>query len=210
MDSHDEGEKPGFFDRETKGTMQDALGAMWQAEGFLRTTRPQEALAPEHRALEILKDLQQSARAYVQHVGFDAPPIKVAQRRLQGDATGVPPLTNVPNSLPPTDPAVQSIRSALSALTQSAPVAPETWQAVELALTAAATRQPDDFLPGLQALRLLRADHPNSARELPAVESALLRLLPPAQSLPTRPDDLHPALSTPYLQALETGEAARR
>ena len=210
VDSHDEGEKPGFFDRETKGTMNDALDAMWQAEGFLRTVRPQEALAPEHRALEILKDLQQSARAYVQHVGFDAPPIQVAQRRLQGDATDVPPRTNVPNSLPPTDSAVTSIRAALSALSQSAPVSPETWQAVEPALTAAATRQPDDFLPGLQALRRLRAEGTDFARELPVVQRALLRLLPPAQPLPDRVDDPAPRLSTSYFQALQTGEAAPR
>ena len=128
----------------------------------------QEALAPEHRALEILKDLQQSTRAYVQHVGFDAPPLKVAQRRLQGDAADVPARTNVPNSLPPADLAVSGIRAALSALSESAPVSPETWQTVEPALTTAATRQPDDFLPGLQALRLLRAggadDRPRDPR----------------------------------------------
>ena len=209
VDSHDEGEKPGFFDRDTKGTMQDALSAMWEAEGFLRTIRPQEALAPEHRALEILKDLQQITRAYVQHVGFDAPPLKVAQRRLQGDATGVPPHTDVPNSLPPADPAVASIRAALSAMSRSAPVPAQTWQEIEPALTAAATRQPDDFLPGLQALRRLRAGGPDATVELPAVQRALLRLLPPAQSLPERVSDQASALATPYFQALQTGDTTQ-
>ena len=205
VDSHDEGEKPGFFDHETKGTMQDALGAMWEAEGFLRTVRPQEALAPEHRALEILKDLQQSTRAYVQHVGFDAPPIKVAQRRLQGDAADVPPRTNVPNSLPPADPAVPSIRAALAAMSRSAPVPASVWQEIEPALTAVATRQPDDFLPGLQALRRLRANGSAAASDLPIVQRALLRLLPSAPALPERAVDPAPTLAAPYFQALQTG-----
>ena len=58
---------------------------MWEAEGMLRTMRPAEALPSENRALEILKALQQSARAYVQRVGFEAAPLKVDERRLKGD-----------------------------------------------------------------------------------------------------------------------------
>ena len=91
VDQHDSQDKATFFDHETKGTMRDALDAMWAAERHLRVMQLDDALAPEHKALDILKDLQQSARAYVQHVGFEPPPLKVAQRRLKGDVAGVPP-----------------------------------------------------------------------------------------------------------------------
>ena len=208
VDSHDQGEKSTFFDHETKGTMRDALNAMWEAEGFLRTVRPEEALAPEHRALDILKDLQQSDRAYVQHVGFDAPPIKVAQRRLQGETTGIPARTEVKNSLPPTDPAVVNIRTTLLSLTDNGTVSDDDLTTIEPALTAAATRQPDEFLPGLQALRRLRAGNADPVHEQPILQRALLRLLPPSNPLPGRADEPAPALAARYFQALRTGEAA--
>jgi hypothetical protein len=57
--------------------MRQALAAMWQAERFLRMAQPEEALAPENRALEILKELQQADREYVQRVGFEATPLDV-------------------------------------------------------------------------------------------------------------------------------------
>ena len=206
VDSHDSGEKPTFFDGETKGTMRDALDAMWTAEGFLRTIRPQEALAPEHRALEILKDLQQSARAYVQHVGFDAPPIKVAQRRLQGDAANVPPRTEVPNSLPLTDPAVESIRAVLANGSVIGTIPANALAKIEGSLTVAATRQPDEFLPGLQALRRLQAGGADPAADQPILQRALLLLLPPANVLPERTGDPASALAASYFQHLQTGE----
>ena len=208
VDSHDQGEKSTFFDHETKGTMRDALNAMWEAEGFLRTVRPEEALAPEHRALDILKDLQQSDRAYVQHVGFDAPPINVAQRRLRGETVGIPARTEVKNTLPPTDPAVASVRAALLSLTDTGTVPADALGKIEPALTAAATRQPDEFLPGLQALRRRRAGQADPVGEQPALQRALLRLLPPANPLPARADEPAPALVARYRQDLQPEEDA--
>ena len=205
VDEHDSREKSTYYDPGAKGTMRDALGAMWDAEKYLRTARPQEALAPEHRALEILKDLQQTARAYVQHVGFEAPPIKVAQRRLTGDAGDVPSRGLMTDVLPPTDPATAAAREALAglpwderAMTDAGEVA--ALRQVEPALTAAATRQPDVFLPGLQVLRQTVAG--SAAGDRAALRRALLRLLPPTRPLPERAAEGDPALAGKYFRAL--------
>ena len=205
VDQHDSREKSTFYDPGATGTMRDALAAMWDAEKYLRTARPQEALAPEHRALEILKNLQQSARAYVQHVGFEAPPLKVAQRRLTGDASDVPARGSVSDAPPTVDPAVAAARTALGALPpdERAPVSAGGTAAlrqVEPALTAAAARQPDVFLLGLQALRQTAAGAAGSDRK--ALRRALLRLLPAPRPLPERVGETDPSLAGAYLHAL--------
>ena len=212
VDSHDTHDKATFFDQESKGTMKDALSAMWAAEGALRIAQPRDALAPEHRALDILKDLQQSARAYVQHVGFDAPPLKIDERRLKGDAAGVPSRLSIPDPILSNSPAQGDVRAALAALSGGeVKTRVETLRRVEPVLTAAATRQPDEFLPGLQTLhRLLLADGAAEPAESSApLERALLRLLPPANPLPARAPDVAPSLDAAYFQALQTGEAKR-
>lgn len=203
VDSHDQHDKNTFFDGGTGGTMHDALNAMWAAEKFLRTARPQEALAPEHRALEVLKNLQQSDRAYVQHVGFDAPPLKVAERRLKGEVADVPTrgAGPAPQILP--DAVAVAARTALAEITQQNALSAETLSRLEPALTAAATRQPDAFLPGLTALRGLRANGDQPAALLQILERALLRLLPAASALPASTDENAPELAAPYYQALE-------
>ena len=205
VDEHDSREKATYYDPGATGTMRDALAAMWDAEKYLRTARPQEALAPEHRALEILKDLQQTARAYVQHVGFEAPPIKVAQRRLTGDAGDAPSRGSVPDVLPPADPAAVAARTALAGLPWDGGGALDAEEVAALrqaepALTAAATRQPEVFLAGLQTLR--RAVAGEVVADQAALRRALLRLLPPARPLPGRAAEGDPALAGEYFRAL--------
>ena len=204
VDSHDTQDKATFFDQASKGTMRDALSAMWAAEGSLRVAQPQDALAPEHRALDILKDLQQSARAYVQHVGFDPAPLKIDERRLKGDAAGVPARLSEPTPAVPTDAARAVVRAALAG-----PMQEDTLRRVDPILTAAATRQPDEFLGGLQALHrlLANADGAANAADGRALEGALLRLLPPALPLPDRTVEDEATLDAPYFQALQSEEA---
>ncbi len=208
VDSHDTQDKATFFDHEAKATMRDALAAMWVAEGALRVAQPQDALAPEHRALDILKDLQQSARAYVQHVGFDAAPLKIDERRLKGDAAGVPARLLVPTPAAPTDSAQAAVRAALAALPLAdGPARTDALRRVEPILTTAATRQPDEFLPGLQSLRRLLTNGTSETPDTPPLERALLRLLPTANPLPERTLQADPLLAAPYFQALQTGES---
>ncbi len=205
VDSHDQHDKNTFFDSETKGTMRDALAAMWEAESYLRTARPEQALAPEGRALEILKALQQSARAYVQHVGFEAPPLKVMERRLKGDVENVPARGTVINPVAVNDPSA-AIRAALAGLARSGTLSGEAMEAVQGPLAAAAAKQPEEFLAGAQTLRKLPAGGKVSVEDLAVVQRALLRLLPPANMLPARREEPVPGLAVRYYQALPKPE----
>jgi hypothetical protein len=153
---HDSEDEATFFQGEAKATMRDALAAMWEAEGLLRTGRPSDALAPEIRALDILKVLQQADRAYVQRVGFEAAPLNIAERRLRGDVAGVPDraITSVPQ--PAADEAVAAVRHLLKIAPTSGPAERlEALRRVEPGLTKAATDDPQVFVAALQALRRL-------------------------------------------------------
>lgn len=57
---------------------------MWDAELYLRTHRPETALAYEYRALELLKQVQQANRQYVRKVGYELSPIPIDETRLTG------------------------------------------------------------------------------------------------------------------------------
>jgi hypothetical protein len=209
VDEHDSQEKATYLDHQTKGTLHEALSAMWAAEGFLRTNRPPEALAPERRALDILKDLQQGDRAYVQHVGFDAPPLKIAERRLQGDVASVPAQASVPIEVQPGGDAqsMHAVRAVLAAVPWNEPGATLTQEeivtlrSVEPALTAAATKRPEAYLAGLQALRRVEAGA-RIGDDLELIERALLGLLPPAGPLPERRREAAPSLAGSYYDSL--------
>ncbi len=216
VDSHDTQDAATLFDRDTKSTMKDALAAMWDAEGFLRTARPPEALAPEHRALEILKAVQQSARAYVQHVGFEPAPLNVAERRLQGDVSGAPALTPEQDLLPKQDAAMLAVRQVLEDLPWASPPVRLSAESLDLlgraepALTAAATHRPEMYLDALQTLRRVRGGELTlSADALRPLERGLWQLLPAAGTLPDRQPDPAPALGEAYQQALQKAEVRR-
>ena len=209
VDEHDSQDTATLFNHEAKRTMRDALSAMWDAEKFLRTNRPEEALAPANKALAILKDIQQSARAYVQHVGFEPAPLKIDRRRLQGNVSEVSKRVAVEQTLAPDDPALVSVRrllqdvvwhSELDALTAEQR---QSLGRVQPALTAAATRQPELYLSPLQTLRSLAArSWPASEQEVAGLQKALLHLLPPASAQPVRRHDAGRGAAL-YFQALE-------
>lgn len=209
VDQHDSQDQATFFDRPTKSSLRAALGAMWEAEGMLRTMRPAEALPAENRALEILKALQQSARAYVQRVGFEAAPLKVDERRLKGDLAAVTRLERALDHPVRADVTDDAVREALRVVSWGqttgglSTTEMEMIRRTESRLTEAATRDPAGALAGLQALRRLTAGSTETARELPALERALWKLLPAARALPSRRDDSSPALSDAYFRILE-------
>ncbi len=209
VDQHDSQDQATFFDRPTKSSLRAALGSMWEAEGMLRTMRPAEALPAENRALEILKALQQSARAYVQRVGFEAAPLKIDERRLKGDLAAVTRLERALDTPVRADATDDAVREALRVIpwgqsTGSLSTAElEVLRGTESRLTDAATRDLAGALAGLQALRRLTAGSTRTTHELPALERALLKLLPVGRALPSRRDDSSPALSDAYFRFLE-------
>lgn len=85
--AHDEAENATMYDEGTKKVLRRALIAMWDAEKALRSITPKTALAPEHKALEAIKELQQAERIYLHKTAFTPPPIK-EEKRMTGEMAG--------------------------------------------------------------------------------------------------------------------------
>ncbi len=85
--AHDSVENATLFDDATKKLLRRALSAMWDAEKALRAITPKTALPPEYKALEAIKELQQSERIYLHKTAFAPPAIK-EDKRMSGDLAG--------------------------------------------------------------------------------------------------------------------------
>ena len=85
--AHDQAENATLFDEGTKKVLRRALSAMWDAEKALRAITPATALAPEYKALDAIKLLQQADRIYLHKTAFAPPPIK-EELRMSGDVVG--------------------------------------------------------------------------------------------------------------------------
>jgi hypothetical protein len=85
--AHDSVENATLFDDATKKLLRRALSAMWDAEKALRAITPKTALPPEYKALEAIKELQQSERIYLHKTAFAPPAIK-EDKRMSGDMAG--------------------------------------------------------------------------------------------------------------------------
>ena len=112
--THDDGENATLFDPATKVVLRRALAAMWDAEKALRAIRPKAALAPEHRALAAVKQLQQAERIYLHKTAFTPPPLDQA-RRLSGELDGAASVRlaqRSPSEVLPAD--VQGLMAALA------------------------------------------------------------------------------------------------
>lgn len=86
---HDTPESATLLAQRVKDTLQAAVAQMWEAELRLRTYEPRTALPHEYRALELLKQAQHTARAYVLRVGFEPPPLEPDRKRLTGTLTAI-------------------------------------------------------------------------------------------------------------------------
>lgn len=81
---HDDPENATLLAPQVKSMLRDAITAMWSAELHLRLGEPRKSLPFQHRALELLQQIRQDARAYVQRVGFEPPPLEPDLKRLTG------------------------------------------------------------------------------------------------------------------------------
>ncbi len=184
---HDSAENATLLGQGVKDLLRAALSAMWQAELQLRIAEPRAALPFEHRALEMIKQVQQEARVYVQRVGFDPPPIEVAKLRLTGKLEGLAGQARSSTSAP--HDSLPAIREALRLL-GGVTVAPiELRGALERAgneVAALAVADPV-YLGAVRDLRRL-IDALASGKGCDdcraAVERGLYAALPPAAPLP--------------------------
>jgi hypothetical protein len=168
-----------------KQMLKAAVTEMWRAELQLRVGEPRRALPHEYQALELIKQVQQDSRVYVQRVGFEPPPIEVDRLRLTGKLTGIAD-QRVTGSPAPRD-SLPAVRIALQALGEApsgaAAATAEMLESAGRELGALALTDPR-LLTGLKDLRQL-ADSLRRGARCPAcatrVERALWRALPPAE-----------------------------
>ena len=198
--THDIPEAATFFDPETREMLRGALREMWSSEGALRSHDPAAALPFAHRALTLIKQLQEAERVYLPRLGSELPPVDMA-RRLTGKREGLAPRSNpfFARDTPP-DPLGRLWRT----------LAPGERNASDQSLLAAArddlrrrAQSQDGAMAALVALDAWERD-PACTACGDRLRNALWPLLQPATPVPTprrRPDPLGEA----YLDALQRG-----
>ncbi|RAU84349.1 DUF4175 family protein [Pontibacter arcticus] len=211
MHKHDQEGEATIFEPAVKAKLKGALAQMWEAELRLRTHKPKEALPFEYKALRLLKQVQQSSRAYVAKTGFDAPPLKEPEKRLTGDLSkitapsekqSIKSETNLPHT-----------RAALNWLEnykhKNTYVAADS-RILEKAgqeMAQQAFAKPGRYLQALQDLRTLISDinqnKPLCRNCLVKVESAWAELLPPASQTPQKANTARGKLGYEYLKELQ-------
>lgn len=199
--THDIAEAATLLDPETKEILRKALGEMWQSELHLRQAAPGQALPYAHRALELIKQVQQAERIYLQRVGTQLPPIDES-RRLGGDREGLRnrplPALTVPAGEAVLGAAWQSLDDTRAGTLAATLDALEAW--------ADADRDRlEDPLAWIAAIDALRQD-PGCASCRETLRGLLWSAMPrPAGAIAPRADD---ATSRRYLDALDAGEDA--
>lgn len=208
---HDTPENATLLAESVKAKLKAALAQMWEAELRLRTYRPSEALPYEYRALEHLKDAQQSARVYVQRVGFEPPPLDPVRTRLSGKLEGIASRTDRDSAgaelpLPATRAALVTLSGASTSGVLAAPATASLERAIaELAPRAAADSGAFATVRLLQAL----VDSSRIARRCRGCAEratrGLMLALPPAGSRPEPRRETSVPLARRYFERLQAG-----
>jgi hypothetical protein len=190
---HDIAEAATLLDADTKAILKSALAEMWQSELNLRQGKPDEALPYEHRALDFIKQVQQSTRIYLARVGLELPAPDEA-RRLSGDRKGVSDRVGTLAAGTIDAATIDLVHRALAAGT-----VPD-WDAAEAWIRARENRLPD-ALGVLAAIDRVRRDPACDAcrRQLDALLWPLLPVPAVAGALRPAPD----ASGQAYLDALQ-------
>lgn len=207
--NHDSPEAATFFDERLKASLRAVLAAMWEAEGLLRTAQPAAALPSEHRALEILKAIQQADRLSVGRVGSDLPPLRPDERRLRGELEAIPASTPGTPTPPRDDLDAAALRLVAARLAgnESQRIPEEIAARVEDRLWRAAEAQPGRYLPALEQWRAFGTPLPASAIE--NLRHAVWSLLPATEASPHRRQPSLPDLSQRYADTL-AGTSSRQ
>jgi hypothetical protein len=186
---HDNAEDATFFDAETKKQLKATLAEMWKAELQLRTLKPRDALPFEYKALRLLKDLQQSTRAYVSKTGIKTIPLDPA-KRLTADLGGIQSPVIVRKATPAEENKLV-IRQALGVLEQlrtgekiSGPSV-LVLQNVTMQVSEKATAEPSKYLPVLTSVnRIIKNKF--SAADLDVAGNGLLQLIKKGELVPVK------------------------
>lgn len=196
--AHDTAEATTLFDPVTRERLRAALREMWQSELHLRSGDPAQALPYQHRALELIKQIQQATRIYLARVGLELPPIDFS-RRGSGEPRNREPAPRDP--LPTLQRGDESVARLWQALAPQGAAAAGRDAAMQAFGTWLDARPPADSLDLREAYDRLQRE-PNCADCAAALRAALWStLVPPPQGPAARlsPDELGRA----WLRALQ-------
>ena len=84
LHNHEDEETATFYTQSLKSKLRAALTQMWDAELYLRLYQPEKSLPYQLEAQELLKEIRNHARIYVQRIGFDPPTVNEEETRLTG------------------------------------------------------------------------------------------------------------------------------
>ncbi len=192
--AHDLMEEATFFDATTSGKLRAALSKMWDAELQLRLNEPEKALPHEYAALKLIKEVQQASRVYVERIGYDAPVIKVAEKRLSGELDDAISLSLLRDNMPKD--AFVSTRQAIDILERLKQEnrLPNRSEKVVLndagnEIATLAVEGGTDYFRTLRALKILTENEFETANlqgYLSDIQGKLLRILPDTNSEPTQ------------------------
>jgi hypothetical protein len=111
--THDTEEELTFFSISVESKLRAALVEMWDAELYLRLYEPEKSLPYQYRALELIKEIKNHARIYVQRVGFEPPPL-TEEKRLTGNQDEVDPRRSIISNQIETDfPTIRLVTNVL-------------------------------------------------------------------------------------------------
>lgn len=155
--NHDDPENATLLAPQVKAKLRDAITAMWSSELHLRLGEPRRSLPFQHRALELLQEIRQDARAYVQRVGFEPPPLEPDLKRLSGkqDEIRAPALARSA-AWRPGDPELREGLARLLRLARGGRRADDDGPALEQLGQALAQRAVEDAAWLLEPLHALR------------------------------------------------------
>ena len=113
--THDHAEAATLLDPATRELLRSALNQMWESELNLRQGQPNRALPYAHRALDLIKRVQQADRIYLPRMGSQLPPIDQS-RRLGGDRSGIANRRDPLNEATTADPIIEDAWRMLAPL----------------------------------------------------------------------------------------------
>jgi hypothetical protein len=209
---HDNSEDATFFEPDQKNKLKATLTEMWNSELRLRTYRPQEALPFEYKALRLLKDLQQSSRAYVAKTAVKTTPLK-SEKRLTGELDKILSPVNQQKETNKNErqKALKAAITVLENLKQGKALAfaeRKTLSNARVYVVQAAAQNPKVYLTGLTLMNKINAEDLNAKNiDFSKVQFVLQQLLEKEEMLPQASMGIvNSSLGKAYFQNLKSGQ----
>ena len=192
--NHDNAEDATYFEPELKAQLKAVLTEMWKAELQLRIFKPQPALPFEYKALRMLKDLQQSSRAYVAKTTVKTSQLK-EEKRLSGELDKI---------FPPVRHGLYALKDEREGIMKRAQALLEQrkagyhfntddlqlLRAVEMEMIKTAADYPVLFLPALGIIRKMTTIKITKQRDIELLQAALQKMMVKEQEKPNRKGSL--------------------